>query len=374
MEIMNRLSGLSGMRMLLCAAALAAGAVDAGARTIQVGAKRPVGSIAVAAAMAKDGDTIEVDAGNYGADVAVWQQSRLTIRAVGGRARLLAMGAAAEGKGIWVVRGGDIAVDGFDFVGARVADQNGAGIRFEKGRLTVTNCVFTDNENGILTGGDKAAELTIENSEFGNNGAGDGQSHNLYVGAIRKLSVTGSYFHHAKVGHLLKSRAAENHIFYNRLTDEVGGRASYELEFPNGGLAYVVGNQIEQGSQTENATIISFGAEGYNKPLNALHLVGNTIADDRPKGGKLLVVKPGDRVVRAVNNLIVGTGSLDVSEAELANNTQVDWDVFVQASRQDFRLLNPLKPIGKPVEPGTANGVDLRPRREYLHPRQTRAL
>jgi hypothetical protein len=194
------------------------------------------------------------------------------------------------------------------------------------------------------------------------------------VGAIRKLSVTGSYFHHAKVGHLLKSRAAENHIFYNRLTDEVGGRASYELEFPNGGLAYVVGNQIEQGSQTENPTIISFGAEGYKWPLNALHLVGNTIADDRPKGGKLLVVKPGDRVVRAVNNLIVGAGSLEAGEGEYGNNVPVDWDLFVRANRQDYRLLNPLKPIGRPVEPGTANGVDLQPRREYVHPLQTRAL
>ena len=160
-------------------------------------------------------------------------------------------------------------------------------------------------------------------------------------GAIKKLTVTGSYFHQAKVGRLLKSRAAENHIIYNRFTDEVGGRASNELEFPNGGPAYVV---------------------------------GNTIADDRPKGGKLLVGKPGDWLVRAVNNLIAGSGSLNVGEVELSNNIQVDWDVFVQASRQDFRLLNPLKPIGKPVEPGTAGGVDLRPRREYLRPRQTRAL
>jgi hypothetical protein len=81
--------------------------------------------------------------------------------------------------------------------------------------------------------------------------------------------VTGSYFHHADVGHLLKSRAARSHILYNRLTDETGGRASYELEFPNGGLAYVVGNVIEQAATTENETIISFGAEGY-RPRNEL--------------------------------------------------------------------------------------------------------
>ncbi|MBV5347576.1 right-handed parallel beta-helix repeat-containing protein, partial [bacterium] len=285
----NNLAGLAGdcavaaLLLLLCGSVVAA-------QVIQVGARRPVVSLAAAAVQAKSGDTIEVDAGSYVADVAVWSQTNLTMRAVGGRARLVAMGSAAEGKAIWVVRGGAITVQGFDFVGAKVADKNGAGIRFEKGHLSIKDCTFTDNENGILTGGDKDAELLIENSEFGNNGFGDGQSHNLYVGTIKKLTVTGSYFHHAKVGHLLKSRAAENHIFYNRLTDETGGRASYELEFPNGGLAYVVGNQIQQGSQTENQTLISFGAEGYKWPRNELYLIGNVLADDLPKGGKWLAV------------------------------------------------------------------------------------
>ena len=153
------------------------------------------------------------------------------MRAKNGRARLIAQGASAESKGIWVVRGGKVTVEGFDFVGAAVPDRNGAGIRFEKGNLRVENCRFLENENGILTGGDVDSTLEILSSEFGNNGSGDGQSHNLYVGAIGTLKVTGSYFHHAKVGHLLKSRAAKNLIFYNRLTDETGGTASYERTF-----------------------------------------------------------------------------------------------------------------------------------------------
>ena len=373
---------------LLCSLAMAA-------QVLQVGPTRKVASLAAASVVAKSGDTVEVDAGTYAADVAIWSQSNLIVRAVGGRVRLLALGAAAEGKGIWVVRGGAMAVQGFDFVGAKVADKNGAGIRFEKGQLSIKDCTFTDNENGILTSGDKDAELLIENSEFGNNGFGDGYSHNLYVGAIKKLTVTGSYFHHAKVGHLLKSRAAENHIFYNRLTDETGGRASYELEFPNGGLAYVVGNHIQQGSQTENPTLISFGAEGYKWPRNELYLVGNTLADDRPSNGKWLAVrtdpcaKPVNLVVKALNNVLVGAGELgaaisapaagngDVAGTkpfvlDIRNNINVDWDVFVQASRQDYRLKNPASPPLKPVPPGTANGVDLSTKREYVHPRQTR--
>ena len=109
--------------------------------------------------------------------------------------------------------------------------------------------------------------------------------------------VTGSYFHHARVGHLLKTRAAESFILYNRLTDEARGRASYKLEFPSGGVAYVIGNIIHQNRQTENPNIISFGAEGYNWPHNELYLINNTLVDDLSEQGNFLRVKTGaDRI------------------------------------------------------------------------------
>ena len=60
------------------------------------------------------------------------------------------------------------------------------------------NCIFTDNENGILTGNDKDTELDITHSEFGINGHGDGYGHNLYAGTLSRLSVTASYLHHAR--------------------------------------------------------------------------------------------------------------------------------------------------------------------------------
>jgi len=51
----------------------------------------------------RDGDIVEIMAGVYPRDAAVWRQNNLTIRAVGGRAHLEANGAHAEGKGIWVI-------------------------------------------------------------------------------------------------------------------------------------------------------------------------------------------------------------------------------------------------------------------------------
>ena len=344
-------------------------------RVIQVGAQRALRTPSAAAAVARDGDTIEIDAGEYPGDVAVWTQDRLTILAVGGRARLSAAGSSAEGKAIWVVRGGAMLVENIDFVGARVPDRNGAGIRLERGRLTLRNCLFSDNENGVLTSGDPASELEIEGSEFSENGAGDGYSHNLYVGAIRKLRVTGSYFHHARIGHLLKSRASENHIMYNRLTDEAGGTASYELEFPSGGMAYVVGNLIAQGAQTENPAVVSIGAEGYAWPRNELHLINNTLIDGLTTGSTFLAVKPGNVKVTAINNLLVGRGSIDAAgSGKYINNFTADPAEFVDAVRHDYRLAPASQLIGKGVAPGAANGFDLTPRREYVHPRQTRAL
>ena len=354
--------------------AVSAPSLDA-TTVISVGVNRPIKTIAEAAKLARDGDTVEVDAGDYLGDVAVWSENNLNLRAIGGRARLVATGAAAEGKGIWVVRGGNITVEGFEFSGATVPDHNGAGIRFEKGNLTVRDCAFLDNENGILTSNNPELVLKIENSEFALNGYGDGQTHNLYVGAIASLSVTGSYFHHARVGHLLKSRAAVNHIFYNRLTDEAGGHASYELEFPNGGIAYVVGNIIEQGVRTENPNIISYGIEGYKWPKNELYLVNNTLVDNRPQGGVFLRVTPGDVAVKAVNNLLVGRGTLDAAgPGDYRNNFSVDRAEFSTAADDRFRLKRNSKMLGKAIDAGSANGISLQQRSEYVHPATSKAL
>ncbi|KQP13743.1 hypothetical protein [Pseudorhodoferax sp. Leaf267] len=289
---------------LALAAALLIGAAQAA--TLQVGPGRGYASIAQAAQAAREGDTVEVQAGEYRADVAIWAQQRLVLRAVGGRVRLIADGAIAEGKALWVVRGGDIRVEGFDFSGARAPWRNGAGIRFESGRLQVVDCSFVDNENGILTAGDPQAELVIERSLFQGNGAGDGQSHNLYVGTIGQLRVTDSQFRDARVGHLLKSRAAINEIHRNLLVDSDTGSASYELEFPSGGVARVTHNLLRQGPRTENETMVSFGAEGYRWARNELVLHDNQLVDDRPEGGVYLWVAPGDRTVDVQGNRLQG--------------------------------------------------------------------
>ncbi len=312
------------------------------------------------AAIARDGDTIEIEAGDYYGDVAIWHQDDLTIRGIGGRPRLIADGKAAEAKGIWVIKGDNAVVENIEFSGAKVEDRNGAGIRMEGTGLTVRNCYFHHNENGILTDADPDADILIEHSEFAYNGYGDGYSHNMYISRVKSFTLRYSYVHHANVGHQVKSRAESNTITFNRLMDERSGNSSYLIDLPNDGNAYIVGNVMQQGEVAENWGMINSAQTSI-----VLH---NTIVNDRGSG--VFIKLSGDTGASLVqNNLFVGTGVLDVGDAEQYSNLKVamadaglvnDW-------RFDYRLRqsSPAIDKGAPI-PATHAAVAL-PESEYAH-------
>ena len=354
----------------------AGGSTDAPApeptAVLRVGKGKQFATPGQAAAAAVDGALVEIDAGTYAGDVAVWRADDLTIRGVGaengGRAHLRADGKDAGGKGIWVVAGDRTTVENIEFSGAAVPDQNGAGIRLEGAGLTVRNCYFHDNENGIL-GGHPDGDLLVERSEFARNGHGDGQSHNLYVGG-RSFTLRFCNVHHAKVGHNVKSRALKNLILYNRITDEKDGTGSCNIDLPNGGASYVIGNLIQQGPETENSALISYAAEGAKNPSQELYLVNNTLANDRARGGTFVDVKGGRSTVRLVNNIFAGGGTvLAGAEGQQANNVVSDGDPgFVDRDRFDYRLTKGSAAINAGAAAGTAGDVELTPRFEYAHP------
>jgi hypothetical protein len=178
--------------------------------------------------------------------------------------------------------------------------------------------------------------------------------------------------HHHNIGHLVKSRALVNRIEYNRLTDETGGRASYELEFPDGGAADVVGNLIQQGRDTRNSVIVSYGAESLHGPLNRLRFAHNTVVNDHPWGGTFLRAAPGSQV-QLRNNLWVGRGRIDVAGADAAGDRRVGPSDLRLPQREDYHL-TPAAFDRLAAEPLAPLDAALVPRSGYRHPASTERL
>jgi hypothetical protein len=340
---------------------------------LRVGAGRKLTHPSAAARIARDGDIVEIDAGVYEGDAAIWTQHGLTIRGVGGRAHLRANGAHAENKAIWVIKGSNTTLENLEFSGAVVSNRNGAGIRQEGAGLIIRHCYFHDNENGILTGENPDSDIVIEHSEFAYNGHGDGYSHNIYIGTVRSFTLRFSYVHRAIVGHNVKSRALKNVITYNRITDEGDGRTSYSIDFPNGGLSFVIGNIIQQGPATENDALVAHGIEGLKNPLNGLYLINNTLVNDLPTGGRFLFVKGEGATVWIVNNLFSGPGQILNGPGEMRNNLTADRSDFVDAATFDYRLKDGAAAIGRAINLGEVAGFDLRPAAQYVHKAAKRA-
>ena len=81
--------------------------------------------------------------------------------------------------------------------------------------------------------------ITIDHSEFDNNGTGTGYTHNIYVNEVAKLEITDSYFHDVNTGHEIKSRADDTVLLNNIIADGPSLSASYSIDLPDGGQACV---------------------------------------------------------------------------------------------------------------------------------------
>lgn len=351
-----RMFGVAAATVVVAACSYAGPAEAATVRL--VGPGHPYAKPCQAIAAAQPGDDVQIDAagnGTYDGDVCASSVPNLTIEGVNGRAHVGAAGQSSGGKAIWVLSGAGMVVRNVELTGAAVPDQNGAGIRLEGGSLTVVGSSFHDNQEGILVSNDPSIDLTVDSTEFNNNGAGDGQSHNIYVGNVHHFTMRYSYSHSAKVGHLVKSRAAINDIAYNRLTGE-GGTASYELDLPNGGLSHVVGNVLQQGPNTENPTLLAYGEEGASNPDSRLIVVGNTFVSDRPGNATAISVGGGVGSPAVVaSNIATGTTTfVSQAAAQLTGNCLAADPQFADRAAYDFHLreTSPCRDVASPSPSG----------------------
>ena len=331
------------------------------------------------ARLVRDGDIVEIDAAVYKCDQSVrWTANNLTLVGVGGRPVLDATGCKITGgKGIWNPSGKNLIVDNIAFVGARVASQNGAGIRYDgTGYLYITHAYFHDNEDGILYTPNQrflaTNNLVIDRSEFDHNGYPTGQAHNMYINPCNSFVLRFSYSHDAIIGHEVKSRAWSNYILYNRIADEANGTASYDIDLPQGGISYIIGNVIQKAPNADNSSNISYAVENARpNPVQRLYIAYNTIINQSShvQARHVLFIQDRNLVqARMVDNLIVGvpasalmTGDA-ADKVQLAGNVVTDRPSVYDAAHRLYFLTAGSPAVHRAVPAGDGSGFPLQPK------------
>lgn len=233
----------------------------ASADTLAVGADRDLKAPSAAAAIAKDGDTVRIDPGEY-LDCAIWRANGLTIE---GRGAVIS-DRACGGKALFIIAGNATTIRDLTLSRIRVADGNGAGIRLEGHDLTVERVRFVNNQAGLLAGDAPGSHIHITESAFLQNGAcsDHGCVGALLVGAVAELIVEGSVFEGTKGGHHIVSGATRTAISSSRITDGAAGTAGYGVQKIGDGELTMQNNILEKGPNTGNRRAeILVGGDGW---------------------------------------------------------------------------------------------------------------
>jgi hypothetical protein len=188
-------------------------------------------------------------------------------------------GAACEGKATIVARGRSTRVEGLIFQNITVHDANGAGIRLERGNLTVRQSWFRDSEQGILSADDPTAAVLIEKSTFSRLGRCDrglSCAHSVYFGDYGSVTIRRSRFEAGRGGHYVKSRAGRIEVTESSFDDTAGSTTNYMIDVPAGATGRISDNIFVQGRDKENhSAFIAVAAEGKMHSSAGLAISGN---------------------------------------------------------------------------------------------------
>ena len=221
--------------------------------------------------------TIVIAPGTY-RDCAVQTAGIITFRAARSRSAIFD-GGICEGKAALVLRGRGARIDGLVFQNMRVPDGNGAGIRLEQANLDVSNAIFRNSEEGILSAADEAGAVTIDQSTFSGLGRCDrglSCAHSRYIGYYGSLTVTRSRFEHGRGGHYVKSNAARTDVRDSSFDDTQGHTTNYMIDLPAGAIGTIAGNAFVQGRDKENySAMIAVAAEARAHPSRGLVITDN---------------------------------------------------------------------------------------------------
>jgi hypothetical protein len=257
-------------------------AATAHAATLEVGPNQQIKKPSEAIRVAKSGDTVRIEPGQY-FDCALVPQDNLTIEGTAPGAVLTDL--VCAGKALLVIDGNNVTIRNLTLQRARVPDHNGAGIRAEGGNLTVEDVHFINNEDGILSAPNPQANIKVIGSEFVHDGtcAGSGGcAHGIYVGTIHSLRVEHSRFFDTQHGHSIKSGALLTEVIDSDIEDGPTGTSSYQIDVPSGGSLVVEGTKFEKGPKSENNTCaITIGEDGVRQPTDKIVIRNNTFINEQ---------------------------------------------------------------------------------------------
>jgi hypothetical protein len=192
--------------------------------------------------------------------------------------------------------------------------------------------------------------------------------------------VRGSRFYSGYEGHLIKSRARENRITYNLIYDGDEGQASYEIDLPNGGLAWIIGNVIGQSPQAQNPVMVAYGSEQASGRRTGCtcRTTASSATPGRRAGSCACSTTACRRSteVKAVNNISLGLGLFSPgTDGDFSGNR---WAFRRRALQSiytlEFGLADGSAWAGTAKPAGMGGGRSLQPTAEFTLPRGTRPL
>ena len=227
-------------------------------------------------------------------------------------------GVPCEGKAALVLRGRAAEVAGLIFQGIHVPDFNGAGIKLERGDLTVAQSWFRDSQEGILTNDDPNGLLVVDQSTFTRLGTCEGAggcAHSIYTGDYGQVRVTRSRFEEGRGGHYLKSRARRIDVASCSFDDSAGKGTNYMIDLPDGATGQISNNWFVQGRDKDNySAFIAVAAEHKDHSSAGLTVVGNDarFAPGVSRTSAFVADWSGDKLAIGDNKL--GTGLKRIEE------------------------------------------------------------
>ncbi len=239
------------------------GARRCSAGTVCVGLGQAYPTLRDALAMAREGDVIEIVAATYRETAKIGVRN-VTLRGIDGRPHFDCAGMRlSEDKACLLLAAANITLDNLEISGAEVSDglgANGACIRNEPNlSYTLERILCHGSQDGVLSDG---GTIVIENSEFFDNGW-TGLTHNIYLSGNCSVTVRGSIFRDARIGHEFKSRCFKTDIADSTFRSTQGSR---DLDIPDGGEVTLYRSTLVKTPGADNHELIGFAPESCVHP------------------------------------------------------------------------------------------------------------